>query len=157
MISNDVVERGMCEMYGALLTTNDISVIEELITFIADNGVMIVISAVVIYFLERVLNNMLNQNSQMVSQLSPKISELEELLNNLIVKFNESEARQNLSMNKQFSEIQNTEKDLMNRVKSLNKELLAIDKSLAELTSEIKKQHVYMDFYQEQLKKEKRQ
>ena len=139
---------------GVLLTTN-ISVIEELVTFISENGIMLVISSVVVYFLIRVLNAMLDQNSQLVSKVLPEVTDIEESITELMVKYNEAEARQNLLINKQFSEVQSLEKDIMNRLKALNKELSSVNNSLKELTAEIEKQHVYIDFYQEQLKKEK--
>lgn len=142
--------------YGVLLSTS-ISVISEFVTFIEDNSVMLVISAVVIYFLVRVLNAMLDQNSKLVSEWSPKIDQLEDAITDLMVKYNESEARQNLLMNKHFSEIQNEEKDVMNKLKALNKDIVSISKSLSELSDEIEKQHMYIEFYQEQLKKEKGQ
>lgn len=142
-------------MIKRVLLTSNISVIEELVTFTSENGIMIVISAVVIYFLIRVLNTMLEQNSQLVSKVLPEVSEIEDSITELMVKYNETEARQNLLINKQFSEIQSLEKDVMGRLKSINKELTSINTSLKELTTEIEKQHVYIDFYQEQLKKEK--
>lgn len=142
-------------MTKQILLTTDISVIEELVTFVSENGIMLVISSVVVYFLIRVLNAMLDQNSQLVSKVLPEITDIEESITELMVKYNESEARHNLLINKQFSEVQSLEKDTMNRLKALNKELSSVNNSLKELTSEIEKQHVYIDFYQEQLKKEK--
>lgn len=139
---------------GVLLATN-ISLIEELVTFISENGIMLVISAVVVYFLIRVLNAMLDQNSQLVSKVLPEVTDIEESITELMVKYNEAEARHNLLINKQFSEVQSLEKDILNRLKSINKELASINSSLKDLSDEIEKQHVYIDFYQEQLKKEK--
>ena len=139
---------------GVLLATN-ISLIEELVTFISENGIMLVISAVVVYFLIRVLNAMLDQNSQLVSKVLPEVTDIEESITELMVKYNEAEARHNLLINKQFSEVQSLEKDTLNRLKSINKELASINSSLKDLSDEIEKQHVYIDFYQEQLKKEK--
>lgn len=142
-------------MTKQILLTTDISVIEELVTFVSENGIMLVISSVVVYFLIRVLNAMLDQNSQLVSKVLPEITDIKGSITELMVKYNESEARHNLLINKQFSEVQSLEKDTMNRLKALNKELSSVNNSLKELTSEIEKQHVYIDFYQEQLKKEK--
>lgn len=139
---------------GVLLATN-ISLIEELVTFISENGIMLVISAVVVYFLIRVLNAMLDQNSQLVSKVLPEVTDIEESITELMVKYNEAEARHNLLINKQFSEVQSLEKDILNRLKSINKELASINSSLKDLSDEIEKQHLYIDFYQEQLKKEK--
>lgn len=142
-------------MISSILATADVSVVTELIKFISDNGIMIVICAVVIYFLIRVLNSMLEQNSQVVTQILPKISEIQSSLTDMLIKYNESETRRTLSVNKHFSDVQSGENDLLAKLKNVNKELVAIHAELEELSSEIEKQHVYMDFYQEQLKKEK--
>lgn len=138
-----------------MLLSQQISTIKEFTTFIADNGIMMVISVVVIYFLVKVLNSLLDQNSQAVQQILPQISDIQDALTDMLVKYNESESRRILSVNKQFSEVQSLEKDIMNKIKLINKELASINQSLSELVTEIEKQHVYMDFYQEQLKKEK--
>ena len=142
-------------VHTVLLSVEGISVARELITLIEDNGVMMVISAVVIYFLVRVLNSMLAQNSQVVNQIIPQIQQIQDTLSDMLIKYNESETRRSLSVNKQFSDVQNEEKDIMNRLKAINREISNINKSLETLSDEIEKQHVYMDFYQEQLKKEK--
>ena len=142
---------------GASTNTPDISALAEIIKFISDNGIMIVISAVVIYFLARVLNSMLNQNAQFVSQLSPKMDDLHEAINNLAIKRNDADNRQILAINKQFAELQDIEKDMSSRIKSMSKELSVLRKTVSDLEDEIEKQHVYIDFYQEQLKKEKGQ
>ena len=142
-------------MVGQVLMTQQVSTVKDLVSFISDNGIMMVISGVVIYFLIKVLNSLLDQNNQVIQQILPQINDIQDTLTDMLVRYNEAESRRLLSVNKQFSEVQTLEKDIMNKIKLVNKELTSINHSLAELVTEIEKQHVYMDFYQEQLKKEK--
>ena len=138
-----------------LLIATEMNVIKDIGTFISNNGVMIVISAVVIYFLIRVLNSLLDQNARVVNEISSRVDKIEKSLSDILVKYNETETRRNLSVNKQFSEVQNMEKDILNKLKMINREITSIDTALKDLGEQIDKQHVYIDFYQEQLKKEK--
>lgn len=116
---------------------------------------MIVISAVVVYFLAKVLSSLLEQNKSTLNQIGPKIDQIQEAISNVIIKNNEADTRRSLSNNKQFAEIRDSEKDIVNRLKGIQKELNAIHMTLESYRDLMEKQQMYIDFYKEQLEKGK--
>ena len=131
------------------------STLSDIVKQIGDNGIMIVISAVVVYFLAKVLSSLLEQNKSTLNQIGPKIDQIQEAISNVIIKNNEADTRRSLSNNKQFAEIRDSEKDIVNRLKGIQKELNAIHMTLESYRDLMEKQQMYIDFYKEQLKKGK--
>lgn len=131
------------------------STLSDIVKQIGDNGIMIVISAVVVYFLAKVLSSLLEQNKSTLNQIGPKIDQIQEAISNVIIKNNEADTRRSLSNNKQFAEIRDSEKDIVNRLKGIQKELNAIHMTLESYRDLMEKQQMYIDFYKEQLEKGK--
>lgn len=134
------------------MSGQEVSILEEFVQLIADNGIMIIISSIVVYFLAKVLNSMLKQNNQVISQILPKIDEMEDTMTDVIIKNNEADTKRNLSINKQYGEIQTSTKKITDQIKTVEQDISTINKNLEALASVIEKQHLYIDFYQDQLK-----
>lgn len=73
---------------------------------IADLGVMIVISAIVLIFLIRSLNAMLDQSKQVSSTIVPKLNEIPYSINQVKAALAEHLSAHNISTNKQLSAIE---------------------------------------------------
>lgn len=140
-------------MYRNMLILTAVSPIGEVIKAIEDNGIMLVISAVVIYFLIKVLNSLLAQSASILSDIRPQISQIQDLVSDVMIKLNETETRRSLLNNKQFAELKDLNKDINSRIKSMDKELISVKDSLKDINDRIEKQQMYLDFYKEHMEK----
>ncbi len=144
-------------MFDILISimTIDVKSISDMIKLVSDNGIMLVMAIILIVYTIKNLNALSKQSNQITTIVIPKMEEIETNLSLMTIKYNESETRRNLSVNKQFADLSQGQKEMVTKLKAINRELMGIKQSLDQLNSEIEKQHVYMDFYQEQLKKDR--
>ena len=100
-----------------------ISVISEFIKFLSDNGVMLVICAVVVYFLVKVLNSLLVQNERVNAQIVPQLTEIKSQITDILVKINEVESRRTITQNRQLSEMKENERHVTNTLNDMKASL----------------------------------
>lgn len=123
--------------YSIIVT--QVSAMTEFIKFISDNGVMIVISAVVIYFLVKVLNSMLEQNAKTNAQIVPQLQKIDESIMDVMVKFGETESRRIVTQNRQMNEIKELQQSIAMEIRSIETQLNDMKKSISVIEDELKR------------------
>lgn len=118
-----------------------ISVISEFIKFLSDNGVMLVICAVVVYFLVKVLNSLLVQNERVNAQIVPQLTEIKSQITDILVKINEVESRRTITQNRQLSEMKENERHVTNTLNDMKD-------SLENISDHIDRLNMYLEFKQ---------
>ena len=116
-----------------------ISVISEFIKFLSDNGVMLVICAVVVYFLVKVLNSLLVQNERVNAQIVPQLTEIKSQITDILVKINEVESRRTITQNRQLSEMKENERHVTNTLNDMKD-------SLENISDHIDRLNMYLEF-----------
>lgn len=118
-----------------------ISVISEFIKFLSDNGVMLVICAVVVYFLVKVLNSLLVQNERVNAQIVPQLTEIKSQITDILVKINEVASRRTITQNRQLSEMKENERHVTNTLNDMKD-------SLENISDHIDRLNMYLEFKQ---------
>jgi len=113
----------------------------DLIGKIADNGIMVVIGAIVIGFLAKVLNIYVEKDKTITNSILPKMTEILKDLTSIRIAVVETISSHNMSTNKKFVELTSEMDAIKKNTGNINDALIRTDERLdtmAESLTEIK-------------------
>ena len=126
------------------VSSDDMTVLGQIVKLVADNGIMIILSAAVIMFVFRIMNVMINQNTSITSSILPKIDELQHNITDLLMNINKLDTNQTMAINKQFNEVRTLENDIMSQLNAIDRQISTMSSELDGINEKLASVNMYL-------------
>lgn len=133
-------------LVGNVLTmADDADTVNSFVKMVSDNGVTIVIAAIILFFLFMVLrivlkmfNNMIDRDNELIGNIVPKLDNLQMAIVELQRTTNEAIALHNASSNQKFANISSNTEDTLTGIHDMQQVLSHVNIQTELIGSELK-------------------